>query len=516
MYSFGDTAENGWIGYAHLAENDSIAYPDPGSASNLVWNNFSTGTGVCSADPEVADGQPVWGTKVLPAGEDVMIPRPSDGSAGLFYVDFTGSSAQFVKDEYIAVVVSYLPDGASDPANESAKIFLNSTDASYFYPSPALQYFASGCSGPSGEHGWHIMPNSWEFQYVVDITGDIPPEIDIFHVGLSTITGLPDPIPSWTPIKVMATANDYNPSGGAEGVENVVLNIQFNSLTADTISGYMTTAFNLILQQYVYHTEISGQADGTTVYYWVSAEDVEGNTSSSNKQSYFVGTSTTDNNPPTSFTLDEQDSVYITMANFASDSIVFTWGESEDIDDDDLLYDFLAALKINGQTQAIYRSSSLTIREMKIDYQSVFNKLYNAQALLAEIEWDVTVTDGFTEVTSGNGALILGVNASAAVLSINGESLPQGFTLHQNYPNPFNPVTNIIYAVDITSDIIITVHNIQGQLIKNLFIGNVKPGQHTVVWNGTDRTSQPVPSGIYIYSIKSSRQILAGKMMLLK
>ena len=94
--------------------------------------------------------------------------------------------------------------------------------------------------------------------------------------------------------------------------------------------------------------------------------------------------------------------------------------------------------------------------------------------------------------------------------------MPEVFTLHQNYPNPFNPVTNIIYAMDITSDITITVHNIQGQLVKNLFIGNVKPGQHTVSWNGTDRTSQPVPSGIYIYSIKSSRQILAGKMMLLK
>jgi hypothetical protein len=278
----------------------------------------------------------------------------------------------------------------------------------------------------------------------------------------------------------------------------------------------MSTAFNLVLQVYVYHTEIPGVSNGTTVYYWVSAQDVEGNISNTNKQSYFVGTSTTDNNAPSSFTLNEQDSVYITMANFASDSIVFTWSESVDIDGDDLLYDFMAALTINGQTQAIYSSSSLTIREMKIDYQSVYNELYNAQALLAGIEWDVTVTDGFTEVTSGNGTLILGVNASAAFLSINGESLPEVFTLHQNYPNPFNPVTNIIYAMDITSDITITVHNIQGQLVKNFFIGNVKPGQHTVSWNGTDRTSQPVPSGIYIYSIKSSRQILAGKMMLLK
>ena len=122
MYSFGDTAESGWIGFAHSAENDSIAFPDPGSASNLVWNNFSAGTSVCSAEPEVADGQPVLGTKVLPAGNDVMIPRPSGGSAGLFFVNFAGGGAQFVKDEYIAVVVTYLADGAGDPADDLQRV----------------------------------------------------------------------------------------------------------------------------------------------------------------------------------------------------------------------------------------------------------------------------------------------------------------------------------------------------------------------------------------------------------
>ena len=391
MYSFGDTAESGWIGFAHPAENDSIAYPDTSSASNLNWNNFSAGTGACSNEPEVAGGQPLWGTKVLPAGNDALIPRPSGGSAGLFYVDFAGGGAQFEKDEYIAVVVSYPTNGAGDPADESTRILLNAADASYLYPSPGLQYFASGCSGPSGEHGWHIMPNAWKFQYVVDITGDIPPEIDIYHIGLSTTTGLPDPIPSWTEIKVMATANDYNPSGGSEGIEVVILHYQLNSLTADTTSEYMSTAFNLVLQIYVYHTEIPGVSNGTTVYYWVSAQDVEGNISNTNKQSYIVGTLTTDN-----------------------------------------------------------------------------------------------------------------------------DVIPNNFGLYGNYPNPFNPITNIIYTMDTSSDVNINIHNIQGQLVKNLFIGNVNPGQHTISWDGTDRFAQSLPSGIYIYSIKSSQQILTGKMMLLK
>ena len=101
-------------------------------------------------------------------------------------------------------------------------------------------------------------------------------------------------------------------------------------------------------------------------------------------------------------------------------------------------------------------------------------------------------------------------------LGTDNDLTPYDYYLHGNYPNPFNPVTNIIYSMGTASDVTIMVHNIQGQLVKNLFIGNVKPGQHTVSWNGTNNFSQSVPSGIYIYSVKSNRQILVGKMMLLK
>ena len=73
MYEFGIMGENGWIGYAHPADNDSLAYPDISSAADLTWNNFSAGTGVCTNVAEVLNGLPVWDTKVLPVGDDVMI-----------------------------------------------------------------------------------------------------------------------------------------------------------------------------------------------------------------------------------------------------------------------------------------------------------------------------------------------------------------------------------------------------------------------------------------------------------
>ena len=270
-------------------------------------------------------------------------------------------------------------------------INLNAGDASNIYPGPGLMYYGSGCSGPSGEHGWHIMNYAWKFQYVVNIFGDIPPDIELYHIGMSTTIGLPDPIPPYEDILVQALVNDTNPAGGSEGVEIVGLHWQRNSLTADTNSIAMQVAYNLVIEEYVFHRRIDGYGNGTTVYWWISAMDVEGNIATTNKRSYIIGTLGTDND--------------------------------------------------------------------------------------------------FT---------------------------PYKFGLHGNYPNPFNPVTNIIYSMGTASDVTIMVHNIQGQLVRNLFIGNVKPGQHTVSWNGTNNFAQSVPSGIYIYSVKSDRQILVGKMMLLK
>ena len=48
------------------------------------------------------------------------------------------------------------------------------------------------------------------------------------------------------------------------------------------------------------------------------------------------------NDSPSLFALIDQDSIYITMENFDSDSIVFSWDESVDVDMDDLTYYFTA------------------------------------------------------------------------------------------------------------------------------------------------------------------------------
>jgi len=221
------------------------------------------------------------------------------------------------------------------------------------------------------------------------------------------------------------------------------------------------------------------------------------------------------NDAPSSFALSEQDSVYITMANFDSDSIVFTWDESADVEDDELSYHFTAELVINNQLTTEY-DTTLTANAMKIDYKSVFDEIYAAQSMLAAIEWDVSVSDGVEEVMAENGPLTVGVNASDAVLSIDEELLPDKFALHQNYPNPFNPVTTLRYDLPENSLVNIIIYDLLGRQVKTLVNQTQEAGYKSVLWNATNNYGKPVSAGVYLYQIQAGEFVQTKKMVLLK
>jgi hypothetical protein len=205
------------------------------------------------------------------------------------------------------------------------------------------------------------------------------------------------------------------------------------------------------------------------------------------------------------------------MNNFDSDSIVFTWDESADVDDEELTYHFTAELIINGQLTTEY-DTTLTANEMKIDYQSVFDEIYAAQSTLAAMEWDVSVSDGIEEVLAENGPLTVGINASDAVLSLSRdeELLPEKFALHQNYPNPFNPITTLRYDLPENSIVRIIIYNVQGREIKVLVNQYQEAGYKSVRWNGRNDMGQTVSAGMYFYRIQAGSFSKVQKMVLLK
>ncbi len=98
-----------------------------------------------------------------------------------------------------------------------------------------------------------------------------------------------------------------------------------------------------------------------------------------------------------------------------------------------------------------------------------------------------------------------------------GHSIPKAFALGQNYPNPFNPSTSIAYQLAERSDVTLKIHNVRGQLVRELVRGVRDAGTHTVQWNGKDASGQTVSSGIYLYVLETDKNFRSTrKMVVLK
>ena len=123
-----------------------------------------------------------------------------------------------------------------------------------------------------------------------------------------------------------------------------------------------------------------------------------------------------------------------------------------------------------------------------------------------------------------------------------------------NYPNPFNPTTTIKFRIEnselrivdchaslamtetftlthskgegnselamtgseSTTTVKIDIFNIKGQKVRSLVNGNYPPGEHSVIWNGTDDHNTSVTSGVYFYSLTTNNYTETKKMILLK
>ncbi len=85
-----------------------------------------------------------------------------------------------------------------------------------------------------------------------------------------------------------------------------------------------------------------------------------------------------------------------------------------------------------------------------------------------------------------------------------------------NYPNPFNPSTNIRFALKETGHVNISIFNIRGQKVRNLFNGELPSGYHIQNWDGRDDSGRSVSSGVFYYVMKAHGYQTTNKMIMLK
>jgi hypothetical protein len=78
-------------------------------------------------------------------------------------------------------------------------------------------------------------------------------------------------------------------------------------------------------------------------------------------------------------------------------------------------------------------------------------------------------------------------------------------------PNPCRRQTCISYSLQKTSPVLITVHNVSGQLVSTLVDEVRQAGEHRVVFDGTD-----MPSGVYFCQLVTPDVLLQDKLTLLR
>ena len=90
-------------------------------------------------------------------------------------------------------------------------------------------------------------------------------------------------------------------------------------------------------------------------------------------------------------------------------------------------------------------------------------------------------------------------------------NFPVNFELSQNYPNPFNPNTAIKFSVPIAGKVTLSVFNILGEKVVSLVDGIKEVGSYKINFDASK-----LPSGTYLYQLRSGSFIETKKMILMK
>jgi hypothetical protein len=95
-------------------------------------------------------------------------------------------------------------------------------------------------------------------------------------------------------------------------------------------------------------------------------------------------------------------------------------------------------------------------------------------------------------------------------------TVPPASGLDPNAPNPFNPSTSIGFSLPRESPVRLTIHDLQGQLVRCLVDATLSAGTHTATWDGCDEAGRALGSGVYLYRLQTEESHQVRKMVLVR
>ncbi len=238
-----------------------------------------------------------------------------------------------------------------------------------------------------------------------------------------------------------------------------------------------------------FFTYIPQQPEGTIVYYYISASNVNGKT---------ISKPMTAPNGYYKFLVTTPLAVNLISFNYSlnNDDITFTWVTASELNSSffEISYSIDGTIFNNEQLTTINASGTtneLTKYFCSIPLSQIKKGFYN----LWEIDSDGTKT-------------LLGK------VFFN-DNLNFSYNLDQNYPNPFNPSTKISFTIPAKENVNISVYNSLGQFIYTLIDKDFNAGNHVVEFN-TNSISKQLSGGVYFYKLTTPNFTVTKKMIYLK
>jgi len=126
--------------------------------------------------------------------------------------------------------------------------------------------------------------------------------------------------------------------------------------------------------------------------------------------------------------------------------------------------------------------------------------------------YDVKLTNDNGIIATGgagtypdSGPYLVKTNQDGIITSISNEKISSSPRL-ELFPNPTSGTTNISYDFEVEADVLISIKNIKGQVIKVVQLGREKSGTYEL-------NCEEFSRGIYLVSIKNGLHILAEKLV---
>ena len=165
--------------------------------------------------------------------------------------------------------------------------------------------------------------------------------------------------------------------------------------------------------------------------------------------------------------------------------------------------DFAALL---GLVQARSNATSVNIPVAIIDDRTAEDDETVALTLTAGSGYAVGSTSSHTLTITDNDD-----NIATSAEGDEGAEIPEAFALRQNYPNPFNPSTTIEFSLNKAQCVSLAVYDVLGHKVRTLMEGVQPAANYRVSFDASD-----LPSGAYLYALRTDEQTAVKKMSLLR